>query len=184
MRYLLLLFIGLYLNACQAPLLNQFKVNTLTDEQPIILNASDIRVVSNDIYFDRKPHIEDTLPITPEQALLQWANHRFQAGNETSPTHVVLTIKQADMTHTEDKNSNWYTLDNDTYRLSYQVDIAFMQQDTILYQYAVDGWESSSLPQRSSIADKETAWMKMLNAMIRKVNQQIVQAIPSRFYLE
>lgn len=181
MRFLYLFVIGLCLAGCQAPSLNQFKVNTLTHEQPVPLNVSDILVVSTDMNFDRMPHIENTLPVTPEQALLQWANHRFQAVDETSPVHVVLTIKQADMTQTEEKSANWYTFDNITYRLSYQVEIVFMRQQDIVYQYAVDGWESSSLPQRSSIADKEETWMKMVNAMIRKVNQQIMQSIPPRY---
>lgn len=181
MRYFVSFIIGLFLIGCQAPRLNHFKVKTLTDERPIELNAGAVRVDSTVMRYDRKPHIEESLPVSPAEALEEWANHRFEAAEITSPVTVVMRIRQADMTEREEKGANWYTLDNYTYRLTYQVTMSFEQEGRILYKHSVEGWESSSLPQRSSMADKESVWLKMMNAMIRKVNQQMIEAVPDRF---
>ncbi len=181
MRYLLSVVLGLFLVGCQAPELHRFRVNTLTEERTIPLSVGDIRVVSEVQQYDRMPHIEKTLPVTPERALTEWAENRFTAADISSPVTAVITIEKADMTQQEEKGANWYTLDNDSYKLTYKVAIEFERRDKTLYRYDVDGWESSSLPQRSSIADKEKTFMKMMNAMVRKVNQQITDAIPDTF---
>lgn len=181
MRYLFSFIVVLFLIGCQAPRLNSFNVRTLTDERPIALNVGRVRVDSTVMRYDRKPHIEETLPVTPNEALEEWAQHRFDANNPTSPVNVIMTIHQADMTEREEKGANWYTLDNYAYRLTYQITMEFEQEGHILYKHTVDGWESSSLPQRSSMADKEAVWLKMMNAMIRKVNQQMIDAVPIRF---
>lgn len=175
------ILMGVSLMGCQAPQLRNFRVQTLTDERPMELNVASVMVDSTVMRYDRKPHIEESLPVTPESALREWAEHRFVAVDTTSPVKAVIEITKADMTESEEKGANWYTLDNYAYRLSYQVTISFEQGNRILYKHAVEGWESSSLPQRSSMADKESAWLKMMNAMIRKVNRQITDSIPTRF---
>ncbi len=184
MRYLLSIVLGLFLVGCQAPELHRFDVNTMAGETPIPLAVSAVKIVSEAPQFDRMPHIENTLPVTPEHALREWAENRFNAAALSAPTKAVITIQTAEMTQQEDKGANWYTLDNDAYKLSYRVHFAIQKRSETLYQYSVDGWESSSLPQRSSLADKEKTWLKMMNAMIRKVNQQITDSIPSTFRYE
>lgn len=181
MRFFVSLFLGLFLISCQAPTLHSFRVNTMQDVLPVAVHVQNVRIDSETMHYNRKPHIEYTLPVSPEEALTEWAEHRFEAVNMTSPVTLVITISKADMTEQEEKGANWYTLDNYAYRLTYQVTMTFEQNGKILYQHTVDGWESSSLPQRSSIADKEAVWLKMMNAMIRKVNQQMTEAIPARF---
>lgn len=178
---ILTLFICVLLAACQAPRLNRFAVYTFTDENPVHLKVSEVAVQSEVMQFNRLPHIEKKLPVSPEDALTEWANNRFYGVAPLSPAKAVITIQEAAMIQTEEKSSNWYVFNNDTYKLTYKVMIAFMQDGKILYQHTVEGWESSSLPQRSSLSDKEAAWQKMLNAMVRKVNGQIIQSIPELF---
>ncbi len=180
MRLLTLCFCVL-LAACQAPTLHRFAVHTYTEEQPIQLNVSEVIVQSEVMQYDRMPHIEKKLPVSPEDALTEWADNRFYGAAPLSPDKAVITLKIADMTQTEEESAHWYVFNNDKYKLTYEVNIAFMRDDKVLYQHTVQGWESSSLPQRSSLADKEAAWQKMLNAMIRKVNGQIIQAVPKNF---
>lgn len=169
------------LAACQAPSLNRFSVYTYAEERAIDLAVADVTVNSEIMQYDRLPHIEKKLPISPEEALQEWANNRFHAADKTSLDTAVITIKEAYMTQKEKASANWYTFNNDSYKLSYEVLIEFVRDDKSLYQHTVQGWESSSLPQRSSLAEKEEVWQKMLNAMVRKVNQQITQSIPSSF---
>ncbi len=184
MRYLLSVVLGLFLIGCQAPELQRFHVNTMGGEREIPLAVRAVKVVSDVQQYDRMPHIEKTLPLTPEQALTEWAENRFMAADSSASAEAVITIQTAEMTQQEEKGANWYTLDNDAYKLSYRVEFAIEKRGKTLYRYDVDGWESSSLPQRSSLADKEKTWLKMMNAMIRKVNQQITHSIPATFRYE
>lgn len=181
MRYFVVFCFMVLLSACQAPKLNRFVVNTMTDIRPIVLKVNDVQVKSEIMKYDRLPHIEEKLPISPEDALTEWADNRFYGADKLSHTNVVITIRNAYMTQKEEPASNWYTLDNDAYKLTYEVNMAFIQNDNILYQHTVSGWESSSLPQRSSLADKEAVWQKMLNAMIRKVNRQLTESVPDSY---
>ncbi len=182
MRYLLSVVLGLFLAGCQAPELHRFDVNTLADERPIPLAVSEVKIVSKAQQYDRMPHIEKTLPVTPEQVLIEWAENRFKAADLSSEAVAVVTIQTADMTQQDEKGANWYTLDNDSYKLSYRVEFAIEKHGETLYRYDTEGWESSSLPQRSSLADKEKTWLKMMNTMILKITQKITYAIPSKFW--
>lgn len=181
MKYIISICFLLFLNACQAPALKRFSVYTYAEEKPIVLNVSDVVLQSEIQRYDRLPHIEEKLPISPEDALKEWADNRFYAADKLSSAQAVITIKQAYMTQKEEKGPNWYTFDNDAYRLTYEVQMAFVDNGKVLYQHSVNGWESSSLPQRSSLSDKEAAWQKMLNAMVRKVNQQLTESVPAVF---
>lgn len=169
------------LAACQAPDLNRFTVYTFSDERPIVLKVSDVVVQSEVMKFNRLPHIEEKLPVSPEEALQEWAHNHFYGADKLSVETAVITIKDAYMTQKEVESANWYTFNNEAYKLTYEVSIAFVRDGNTLYEHTVQGWESSSLPARSSLAEKEGAWQKMLNAMIRKVNGQIVNAIPQTF---
>ena len=181
MRFLIVFCLMIVLSACQAPQLSRFTIDTMADTRPIVLKVNDVQIKSEIMKYDRLPHIEEKLPISPEDALTKWADHRFYGADKLAHTTAVITIHNAYMTQQDDKGKNWYTLDNDAYKLTYEVNMAFMQNDNILYQHTVTGWESSSLPQRSSMADKEAVWQKMMNAMIHKVNKQLTEAVPDVF---
>ena len=181
MRFFITFCFILLLSACQAPQLNRFTVNTMADMRPIVLKVNDVQIKSEIMKYDRLPHIEEKLPISPEDALTEWAENRFYGADKLAHTNVVITIRNAYMVQKEELGTNWYTLDNDAYKLTYEVNMAFVQNNSVLYQHTVTGWESSSLPQRSSMADKEATWQKMMNAMIRKVNKQLTESVPDVF---
>lgn len=172
----LLLLIG-----CEAPRLTPFSVNIYQNENPIALSVGDVQVKSEVKKFDRLPHIEEKMPLTPEDALYRWAKNRFYGINMSSPIDAVITIQKAYMTQTDEQSDNWYMFDNVKYRLTYTLTLQFKEGEKVLYTQNVDGWESSSLPQRSSLADKEETWQKMMNAMIRKVNDKVINGLPTRF---
>lgn len=182
MKYRLLLVLSLFLlQGCEAPRLNPFSVNTYQEERPISLSVNAVKIESDVKKFDRLPHLEDKMPIPPEEALRRWGQNRFSAVGYSSPIEAVVTIQKAYMTQTEENSDNWFVYNNVNYKLTYALILQFKQDDKILYTQDVDGWESSSLPWRSSLAEKEEAWQKMMNAMIEKVNNKIVKGIPSRF---
>lgn len=171
----------LFLTACAATPLHQFHVNTYEGAPQIPLMVGDIQVQSAVLHYDKLPHMEYKLPVTPESVLKQWASHRFEAISMSSPITAEIIIKQAYMTMSDQKNPSWYKFDNVSYRLTYQVDMLFKKGGQILNEQTVKGWEEASIPQKSSLAEKEKTWESMLNAMVRKVDTKISADIPAAF---
>ncbi len=170
-----------FLGACEAPHLSSFEVNTFQNQSPVTLNVGAIEVVSEVQQFDRLPYINEKMPVTPEDALRSYVDNRFYAIDMSSPVTAVVTIQKAYMTQKDEDGENWYTLDNIAYKLSYALTLEYKDGDEVLYTQKVDGWESSSLPQRSSLADKEAVWQKMMNTMLQKTDRQLNGTLPERF---
>ncbi len=169
------------LTACVAPSLKPFEINTFQNETPVLVNVSAVSVQSHITQYDRLPHIENKMPVTPGQALTRWAENRFAATNPSAPTRMIVNITDAYMTETKQESGSWYQLDNVRYRLTYQVDIEFKRADKIVYAQNVTGWEMQALPQKSSLADKEEVWQTLLNAMVTKVNNKVLADMPAAY---
>jgi hypothetical protein len=171
----------LFLWGCTAPDLEAFKVEDFKSADKIYLNAAEVSVDSEVTQFDRLPHIESRLPVSPEQALTAWAENRFDAVRMSSPDDAVILIKDAYMTQTKKPSGHWYLADNIEYELTYRVQIQFNRDGKKLYEYTAKGYEMKSLPQKSSLAAKEKAYKDMMNAMVKKVDDNISANIPPRF---
>ena len=177
-RFVLGLVAYLMVAGCEAPQFKEFTLNTYQNEQPVAVNVKEISISSEVIHYDRLPHIEDEMIISPEQALKEWAQNRFYAVSSARADKMHIIIEQAYMTQTDEQSENWYTLDNVAYKLTYALKINFYQKDKVVYTQTVKGFESSSLPQKSSMADKEQVFENMMNQMIKKVNQQVFVQMP------
>ena len=178
---LYVLGITLLLSACHASPLNTFNVDTFSNQNPVYLNVSLVDTKSDVLTYNRLPHIEKDLPITPNDVLLDWAHNRFRATNISSPIAAEFTVLKAYMTQTDTPTPKWYILDNTTYRLDYDVMLQFKQNDKILYTQTATGWEEYAIPQKSTLFTKESTWEKMMNNMIQKIDNKIVPQIPTEF---
>ncbi|MBR5129683.1 MAG: hypothetical protein IKV03_00455 [Alphaproteobacteria bacterium] len=173
--------LGLFLSACTAQPLETFNVDTYANQNPIYLNVSLLDTKSDVLTYNRLPHIEKDLPITPNDVLLDWAHNRFRATNKYSLISAEFTVLKAYMTQTDTPTPKWYILDNTTYRLDYDVMLQFKQNEKILYTQTATGWEEYAIPQKSPLTSKEKVWEKMMNNMVQKINNKIVPEIPNKF---
>ncbi len=169
----------LSLTACTAPALKPFTINTFEMEAPVKLQVGDIQITSHVTTYDRLPHIEQKMPVTPEQALTRWAHNRFVAADAKNPTQLVINITDAYMTQSNVDSGHWYQLDNVRYRLTYKINIQFKRRAQTVYTQSVTGWETSALPQKSSLAAKEETWQTMMNTMLTKVNNKVLTDMPA-----
>ena len=171
----------LTLTACQVLPVTPFYVNTYADETPVLLDVSVVNITSQIQTYNHLPHIENDLPITPNDVLQDWGHNRLRATNISSPITTEFVIKKAYMTQTDTPSAKWYIFDNVTYRLDYDVILQFKQDHRILYTQTATGWEEYAIPQKSSLYTKEKTWEKMLNNMVQKINDKIVPEIPNEF---
>lgn len=166
---------------CQATPPQEFKVDDYADVPPIHLTVSEVKIESTVARYDRMPHIEYKMPLRPEEVLQTWATNRFNAVSMSSPVIAKIVIKEASMTEQDKPTDSWYTLDNISYRLTYEVSLQFEKEGKVIYEQNVNGWERAAIPQKSSLADKEKTWEKMMNNMVHKVNDKIEDDIPAEY---
>lgn len=173
--------LSLLLGACTALPLSTFDIDTYATQAPIYLNISMMDTKSEVLTYNKLPHIEKDLPITPNDVLLDWAHNRFRGINIATPISAEFTVLKAYMTQTETPSDKWYVLDNITYRLDYDVMLQFKRNGQILHTQTATGWEEYAIPQKSPLTTKEQTWEQMMNNMIQKINDKIIPEIPSEF---
>ena len=180
MRYFSFLLLFLCC-ACAAPEFTMVKVNTFEEEKKISVFASAVEINSTVERFDRLPHIEDEMPITPEESLKKWIQNRFVAIKPETQLKMRVVIEKAYLTQMDEQSGHWYVFDNVKYTLSYALKFIFEKGEDVVYTHNIGGYETSSLPKRSSISVKEKVFEKMLNAMIYKIDEEIRKSVPKKF---
>lgn len=87
------------LNACATPPPPQFPELTYTHLPAITLGVAKIEVVSTSKKSDASLHVESSMPVTPEQAVRNWARDRLRASGVSGVAKVI--IENASVTETE-----------------------------------------------------------------------------------
>lgn len=87
------------LSACATPPPPQFPELTYTHLPTITLGVGSIEVVNNAKKSDAALHVESSMPVTPEQAVRNWARDRLRANGVSGVAKVI--IESASVTETE-----------------------------------------------------------------------------------
>ena len=181
LKVLHLLFILLFLSACQVPKVNLFSVEDYQNVQPRSVAVSAIDIQDNTTQYTDLPHIENRIPVSPAKALSTALSNRFRVAFPGSSNTLTFIIQDASLTQTLQESDKWYILDNLEYLLSYQVDVIYNHSGVETDHQTISGWEKQALPKRSSLADKEQTWQKMINAMTQKITDKIYTDMPDDY---
>lgn len=171
----------LFLSGCQVPKVDLFSVNDYQNVQPFSVAVSVIDVQDNTTRYTDLPHIENRIPISPVKALSTALSNRFRIAFPGSSNTLTFLIQEASLTQTLQESDKWYVLDNIEYLLSYRVDIIYSHIGVETERQSISGWEKQALPKRSSLADKEQTWQKMIDAMTQKVTDKIYADMPQEY---
>lgn len=180
-RVLYFLFVPFFLSACQLPKVDLFSVEDYQDVQPFSVAVSAIDIQDNTTRYTDLPHIENRIPISPVKALSTALSNRFRIAFPGSSNTLTFLIQEASLTQTLKESDKWYILDNIEYLLSYHVDIIYNHIGVETERQTISGWEKQSLPKRSSLAEKEQSWQKMIDAMTQKVTDKIYTDMPQDY---
>ncbi len=172
-----IVFVVWGLTACTAPELSRFQVTDFGQEAPIVLAVGEIDVVSEVESSHTLPHIEKRMPVTPDQALFDWATQRFKAGRPGN-TALMIVIREASMMQIKKPSGKWYVLDNVMYELRYQIDVVYQKNGQDMVTQTVSGFGNKAIPQKSALATKEKVWQDLLNDMLAKVNRKVIADLP------
>ena len=95
MKYFAFFVLGFCLLGCTAPKLHQFSVDTFQNQTPVQIKVKEI-VISNQVaQFDKLPHIENEMPITPKNVLEDWAKNRFYPVNSSKTSTLSFIISDS-----------------------------------------------------------------------------------------
>ena len=180
MRYISFLLLFLC-SACVAPSFHTIKVNTFEEEKKIAVKVSVLDIISKVERFERLPHIENEISISPETVLKKWIRNRFYPISLNSKTEMKVIIEKAYLTKTDEISDKWYIFDNEKYTLTYELKFVFEKEGRVLYTHNIGGYETSSLPKRSSLTTKEEVFERMLNMMVYKIDEKVRVQLPQKF---
>ena len=166
-------FIFMLLSGCiSAPHLSDFLLPDYTLGRDLTIQVYRIDFNSSIPYNRRFPHIENKVPVSPEQALKDFIQQRIHT-YQTHPYRLVVSIEQADLLQEKDPKPHWYQQDNIKFTLSYFIRLQFYQGNIFLSEKTIGGFEMRSIPKLSSLNKKEETWLDMMKCMLKKTNQQI-----------
>lgn len=171
----------LFLSSCQVPKVALFSVNDYKNVQPYSVAVGAIEVQDETTRYTELPHIETRIPITPAKALYQALSNRFRVALPDSSAQLNMIIHDASLTQESIQSDKWYILDNIEYTLTYQLDVMYQNSEMKTENQSISGWEKQALPKRSSLADKEQVWQKMIDAMTQKVTDKIYADMPQEY---
>ncbi len=166
------------LAGCRTPDVPLFTIQDFQNQDPVSVAVASVQIMDKTERFTELPHIETRIPVVPSYALKRALQHRFTAAAPTSRDGMEIVVEEASLIQTYLPSPEWYVQNNMEYMLRYRVQVSYTRAGRPLETQTITGWEKQALPKRSSLVDKETAWAKMLNAMITKVADKIQTDLP------
>ena len=152
--------------------------NISIDEEILFLPVHKIEVVSMAPRFEELPHIENQMPLSPEDALIQWSKKNLKAEKEEG-NNFYLVIKQAEMTKLEKKNPGLFNLDEEIYTLVYSVELQFKNQEEVIQKIPVKGKGFISIAKKADLAQKEKGWEWLIQKMLTHIKTKLKNEIPA-----
>lgn len=161
------------LSGCiSAPHYSDFFLPDYTLGRDLTIQVHRIDFNSSIPYNRRFPHIENKIPVSPEQALKDFIQQRIHT-HQMNPYRLIVSIEQADLLQEKDPKPHWYQQDNIKFTLNYFIRLQIYQGNKFLSEKNIGGFEMRSIPKFSSLNKKEEAWLDMMKNMLKKINQKI-----------
>lgn len=157
--FLLLLF----LSGCMVAPQKAFQVDP--DSEIFSVNVQAVEVVPMATHFDMLPHVENKLPTSPEQAVVEWAQKHLKS-SQTGSKKIWIVVNQAEMLKTELPADSFFQMDEESYTLNYQLSVQVRQENTLLQTLPVEGKGVVTLKKRASLASKEKGWAWLIQKML------------------
>ena len=128
---------------------------------------------------DEGMHVENTMPISVEKFLKNWATVHLHPNYQTE-NKARFIIRKADMTRKDAPMAGLFVYDNYKYTLTYHVSI-IVEHDQGKKTFDVEGFLSQTLPQKATKEQRDNMFMYMLNDLDAELNKQVSAQIKENF---
>lgn len=152
---------------------------------PLAFNVNDIQVTSVFASPMQPPHAEQRMSTTPEQAMRDWANTRLKAaGGPASSAHGVFTIEDASVIETKLAKTTGFKgmLTNEpSERFEAKAVATFVvtSADGSAANVRVSANRTIELHEDATLAEREQAWMSLVETLMADFNAQMEQQLPA-----
>jgi hypothetical protein len=172
------------LAACQANIPQEnFPEMTFKHLAPIQLRVIDIQMASN---FDRNlgaPHIAHKFPVSPEKALIKWAEGRLQIAGQKNTARFTITRADAQEIALKLDKSFKGLLRNqqsDRYDTFIEAQLEIFDEHNIRQAIVSAKAERSvTVSEATSLADRRKIWYNLVEKLMIEFNTQMQRSIES-----
>ena len=174
------------LAACQANLPSeQLPDMTFKHLSLIQLRVIDIQLVSN---FERSvdaPHVAHKFPVSPEKALIQWAEDRLQiAGQKNTARFTILRADAQEIPLKLDKSFKgmFKNQQSDRYDTFIEAQIEILDERNIRQAFVTAKAEQSiTVSEATPLTDRRKIWYNLVEKLMMKFNTAIENSITNNF---
>ena len=171
----------LLLSACQTTEVENFPEMTFKHKPSIQLRVIDIQLVSN---FERSadaPHVAHKFPISPEKALIKWAEDRLQIAGKKNTAR--LTITRADAQEIGLKLDKGFTgafknQQSDRYDTFVDAQLEILDERNIRQAIVTARAEqSTTVSEATSLADRRKIWYNLVEKLMHQFDAAMQKSI-------
>ena len=163
------LFLMFFLSSCMSAPQSAFQINP--DMDACLLNVGKIETISMMSHFDVLPHIENRLPISPEQAIIEWTKTHLRPSNTSQDMWIV--VHKAEIIQTDLPDPHFFKLDEVNYTLNYEIEIQLRNQNQLIKKFPVSGTGFITMAKKASLSQKEKGWAWLIQKMLTHLKTKI-----------
>jgi len=176
----------LLLAACQANLPpEQLPEMTFKHLSPIQLRVIDIQLVSNFKRSADAPHVAHKFPVSPEKALIQWAEDRLQiAGQKNTARFTILRADAQEIPLKLDKSFKgvFKNQQSERYDTFVEAQLEILDEHNIRQAIvSAEAEQSISVSEATPLVDRRKIWYNLVEKLMAQFNTAIEASITNNF---
>lgn len=169
------------LGSCSTPPPPQFPELTFTHLPQITLGVSKIEIVDNYTPPNDPKHVEDRMPVSPEQALKNWARDRLRANGVSGVAKFIITnaaVVETDLARSKGLKGVFTTEQAERYNASVNVEVKLEGVPRVNRAYAQAAVErSQTVAEDASINVREEVWFALTEQVMKDFDPQMTASI-------
>ncbi len=173
------------LSACETVQTEHFPEMTFKHKPTFQLRVIDIQLVSN---FERNadaPHVTHKFPVSPEKALIRWAEDRLQIAGQKNTARLTITRADAQEIRLKIDKSFTGTFKNqqsDRYDTFIAAQLEILDERNIRQAIVTASAEQSiTVSEATSLADRRKIWYNLVEKLMDKFDEAIQRNIENNF---
>ncbi len=169
------------LSACATPPPPQFPELTFTHLPPITLAVSRIEVVNAPATKDAAKHVENYMPVTPEQAVRNWARDRLKANGVSGVAKVIIekaSVTETDLPRSKGLKGVFTTEQSQRYDADLKVSVRLEGVPRVSEAFAQSEIQrSQTVPEDVSVNVREQALFDLTEAVMKDFDPAMAASI-------
>ncbi len=176
-----LLVAAVGLGSCATPPPPQFPDLRFTHLPPITLGVERVEIVDNFTPPSDPKHVENRMPVTPEQALRNWARDRLKTEGVSGVAKFIINnaaVTETELTRKKGLSGVFTTEQSHRYDAAVDVELKLEGVPRVTQAYAKASINrSQTVPEDASINVREEMWFNLTEQVMKDFDPQMSESI-------